>query len=78
MNKIILNIGGMSCAGCQARLEKYLNKQDGIKEAVVNLVLAQAQITYDDTLNILDIERFIKEAGYKSLGIYNPKIEKKE
>ena len=78
MKKIILNIGGMSCAACASRIEKYLNKQEGVIEASVNLVMAQAFITYEDKLNVLDLERFIKEAGYSSLGIYNPKQEKKE
>ena len=78
MQKIILRIGGMSCSACQNRVEKYLNKQKGV-EASVNLVMAQALINYDETIvSISDLERFIKEAGYKSLGEYNPKIEEKE
>ena len=50
MKKIILNIGGMSCSGCSRGLEKYLNKKEGIKNASVNLVLAEALIEYDDAL----------------------------
>lgn len=71
MNKIILSIGGMSCAACSSGLEKYLNKQKGVINASVNLVLANALIEYDDSLTINDLNRFIKEAGYKSLGIYD-------
>ena len=78
MQKIILKIGGMSCSACQNRVEKYLNKQKGV-EASVNLVMAQALINYDETIvSVSDLERFIKEAGYKSLGEYNPKIEEKK
>lgn len=72
MQKIILNIGGMSCSACATGLEKYLNKQSAIKNATVNLVLAQASIEYEDSLTIADLERFISEAGFESLGIYNP------
>ena len=36
MNKIVLNIEGMTCSACSNGLEKYLNKQKGIKEASVN------------------------------------------
>lgn len=78
MSKVILSIFGMSCSACSNSLEKYLNKQKGITSATVNLVLAQASIEYDDTLTINDLNRFVKEAGFKSLGIYNEKIENKK
>lgn len=78
MQKIILKIGDMSCSACQNRLEKYLNKQDGV-EASVNLVMAEALINYDEEkVSLANLERFISEAGYKSLGEYNPKEEEKK
>ena len=46
MNKVILKVGGMTCSACSSGLEKYLNKQDGIKSASVNLVLSNALIEY--------------------------------
>ncbi len=78
MKKIILSIEGMTCAACSSGLEKYLNKQDGIINASVNLVLAQALIEYEDKISIIDLERFIKEAGFKSLGIYNEQQDQKQ
>ena len=69
MKNIILNVGGMTCSGCSAGLEKYLNKQDGIFSASVNLVLATVKIEYDE--NLLDINKlnkFIREAGFTSYG----------
>ncbi len=78
MKKIILKVDGMTCSACSNGLEKYLNKQNGISNASVNLVLSQVLIEYEDTLTINDLERFILEAGFKSLGIYNYKIEEKE
>ena len=72
MKKIVLNIEGMTCSACSNGLEKYLNKQDGIVSASVNLVMATALIEYEDNLSIKDLNRFVKEAGFKSLG------EKKE
>lgn len=69
MKKIILSIDGMTCSACSNGLEKYLNKQDGIEIAVVNLVMANATIKYDEKkLDISKIEEFIKKAGFKSLG----------
>lgn len=69
MKKIILSIDGMTCSACSNGLEKYLNKQDGIISAGVNLVMANATIEYDEQmLNQTKIEEFIKKAGFKSLG----------
>ena len=76
MKKIILKIEGMSCSACSNGLEKYLNKQEGIKSASVNLVMANALIEFDeDKLDQKKIENFVKQAGFKSLGIYNNQIE---
>ena len=77
MKKVILKIDGMSCSGCQNRVEKYLNSQDGVS-ANVNLVMANAVIEYDETkVTLEDLDRFVEESGYKSLGIYQEKSEKK-
>ena len=71
MKKIILAIDGMTCSACSNGLEKYLNKQEGIKEASVNLVMANALVEYDENiLNQEKIEKFVEEAGFKSLGIF--------
>ena len=80
MKNIILNVGGMTCSGCSAGLEKYLNKQDGIFSASVNLVLATVKIEYDE--NLLDVNKlnkFIEEAGFTSYGEeYNKNKRKPE
>ena len=68
MKKIILNIEGMTCSACSNGLEKYLNKQEGIYTATVNLVMGEAFIEYDDSIKRQDLVRFIKEAGFKSVG----------
>ena len=79
MKKIILSIDGMTCSACSNGLEKYLNKQNGISKAVVNLVMANASIEYDEKiLNQEKIEEFVKQAGFKSLGEFKEiKIEGK-
>ena len=79
MKKIVLAIDGMTCSACSNGLEKYLNKQNGIIEANVNLVLANATIIYDE--NILEqskLDEFVKQAGFKSLGEFKEiNLEKK-
>lgn len=79
MKKIVLSIEGMTCSACSNGLEKYLNKQDGIKQATVNLVMATANIEYDEKiLNIEKLDEFVKKAGFKSLGEFKEiKIENK-
>ncbi len=68
MKKVILNVEGMTCSACSNGLEKFLSKQEGIVSASVNLVMATALIEYDEKLTIKDLNRFVKEAGFKSLG----------
>ena len=79
MKNIILEIEGMTCSACSNGLEKYLNKQNGIINSNVNLVMANASIDYDENiLNQEKIEKYIKQAGFKSRGIFKElKIERK-
>ena len=71
MKKIILKISGMSCNGCRKHVENYLNQQEG-----VNVEKSQALIEYDESkLTIQDLENFIEESGYKSLGLKENKNE---
>ena len=70
MKKVLLKIDGMTCSACSSGLEKYLNKQDGIKQANVNLVMNNANIEYDEQkLTLEQVEKFIEKAGFTSLGI---------
>ena len=78
MKKIILKIEGMTCSACSSSLEKYLLKQEGINDALVNLVMSSASISYEDNITIDDLNRFVKEAGFKSLGIYNEEENSKK
>ncbi len=58
MKSLILSIDGMTCSACSNGLEKYLNKQNGIFNSSVNLVMANATITYDE--KILNQEKIEK------------------
>ena len=79
MKKVLLKIDGMTCSACSTGLEKYLNKQDGIKQATVNLIMNNANIEYDDKkLNLEQVEKFIEKAGFLSLGIDNFEKEEKK
>ncbi len=68
-SKIVIKIGGMTCASCVQTVEKALNKAEGITEAIVNLATEKATITYDASeLNYDDIAEVINNTGYSALG----------
>jgi P-type Cu+ transporter len=59
-----LDIIGMTCAACSARIEKVLNKMDGV-EANVNLAMENAAITFDkEQVSSNDIIQRIETLGY--------------
>ncbi|MGP4064642.1 heavy metal translocating P-type ATPase [Oceanobacillus sp. M65] len=59
-----LNITGMTCAACSRRVEKVLNKMDGV-EAQVNLTTEKATVGYDiEKASIEDITKKIENVGY--------------
>ncbi|GAB6992350.1 heavy metal translocating P-type ATPase [Paenibacillus pini] len=60
-----LQITGMTCAACANRIEKGLNKLEGVTEANVNFALERASVTYDPTItNTVKMEESIQKLGY--------------
>lgn len=61
---INLNISGMTCAACSNRIEKVLNKMDGV-DANVNLTTEKASVDYSkDKTSVEDITKRIEDIGY--------------
>ena len=58
---VTLDIGGMTCASCVARIEKSLQGVEGVGHAEVNLVLEKAHVAYDP--NVTNPEAFQKAIG---------------
>src|SRR6202051_2029751 len=58
-----LDIGRMTCAPCAARIERKLNKLDGVN-ASVNYATEQATVTYPDTLDRTTLIATVEAAGY--------------
>ncbi|HEY2421017.1 MAG TPA: heavy metal translocating P-type ATPase [Neobacillus sp.] len=68
-----LQISGMTCAACATRIEKGLNKLEGVEMANVNLALERSAIKFDPTkIKVVDIEKKIKDLGY---GVVTEKTE---
>ena len=71
--EINLQITGMTCAACSTRIEKALNKMDGVEKASVNLALEKSSINYDSSkLSEADFEKKIEALGY---GVVKQKTE---
>nr|WP_263324862.1 heavy metal translocating P-type ATPase [Neobacillus sp. Marseille-Q6967] len=71
-NKTELDVTGMTCAACSTRIEKGLNKMEGVVNATVNLALEKATVEYNPTiLSPKDMIQRIEKLGYGA-------IEKKE
>lgn len=61
-------VTGMSCAACAARVDKTLNKQNGVTEATVNYAAATVTVCYDAALIGTDeLKRAVCVAGYDLL-----------
>ena len=67
-----LVIGGMTCASCTARIEKKLNKLDGVS-ATVNYATEKAKVTYAGSVSPQDLIAVIKATGY-SAALPVPKV----
>lgn len=60
-----VQVTGMTCAACATRIEKGLNRMDGVEKATVNLALEKATIQYEDgTVKPKEIEQKIQALGY--------------
>ncbi len=58
-----LLIGGMTCASCAARVEKKLNRMEGVS-ATVNYATEKAKVTYDGDVAPEDLVAAVEKAGY--------------
>jgi Cu+-exporting ATPase len=58
-----LAIGGMTCASCAARVEKKLNKLDGVT-ATVNFATETARVTFPPSVSAADLIKVVEQAGY--------------
>ena len=58
-----LSIGGMTCASCAARVEKKLNKLDGVT-ATVNFATETARVSFPAAVSPDDLLLTVEQAGY--------------
>ncbi|MFI6564391.1 heavy metal translocating P-type ATPase [Streptomyces sp. NPDC050534] len=61
--EVELAIGGMTCASCAARVEKKLNRMDGV-EATVNYATEKAKVTFREDIAVADLIATVEATGY--------------
>ncbi|MDX2407653.1 heavy metal translocating P-type ATPase [Streptomyces microflavus] len=66
-----LMIGGMTCASCAARVEKKLNRMDGVT-ATVNYATEKARVTFAEGLELADLVATVEKTGYTARPIAPP------
>jgi len=62
-SEVELQIGGMTCASCAARVEKKLNRMDGVT-ATVNFATEKAKVSYPAGIQVADLIATVVKTGY--------------
>src|SRR3954452_20383198 len=65
MSQLDLSIGGMTCASCAARIEKKLNRLEGVT-ATVNYATEKAHVQLPDDLSVDEVVRTVEAVGYSA------------
>lgn len=73
--KQTFDVVGMTCAACANRIEKSLNKMDGVSEANVNFALENVAVEYNENqVTVQDMMEVVKKLGYA----LKPQVSKEE
>ncbi len=76
MNNQVLDIRGMTCAACAARVEKVVKRLEGVESVSVNLATEKATVAYrPEAVRLLTIREAIEKAGFKALTIDKPRYD---
>ncbi|GAF17372.1 LOW QUALITY PROTEIN: lead, cadmium, zinc and mercury transporting ATPase [Bacillus sp. JCM 19046] len=63
--KVVYDIGGMTCAACATRIEKKLSRTDGVSSANVNFALENVTVEYDSSqVTSTGLQEAVKKIGY--------------
>ena len=64
-NRLVLNVQGMTCGHCKARVERALREVDGVASVEVSLTEHRATIAYDDAkVTASALVAAVEDAGY--------------
>ncbi|MEW2389754.1 heavy metal translocating P-type ATPase [Streptomyces venezuelae] len=79
MNEVELAVGGMTCASCSSRIEKKLNRMEGVT-ATVNLATEKAKVSFGETedgaaVEVAQLIALVEKLGYTAEEIMPPPPE---
>lgn len=64
--KVLLDIGSMTCATCAQTIEKALNEREGVYEANVNFAAEKAAVEYNPRqISLAEVKKVVRDAGYE-------------
>ena len=66
--RVVIPVGGMTCAACSRAVERSLKKVKGVESAYVNISTHKARVTFDQSVaDLADMQKAIADAGYEAL-----------
>ncbi|MET9545192.1 heavy metal translocating P-type ATPase [Streptomyces sp. NPDC006627] len=74
VSEVELAVGGMTCASCSSRIEKKLNRVEGVT-ASVNLATEKAKVSYADGVEVAQLIALVEKLGYTAEEILPPPPE---
>ncbi len=74
VSEVELAVGGMTCASCSSRIEKKLNRLEGVT-ATVNLATEKAKVSYADGVEVAQLIALVEKLGYTAREIVPPPPE---
>ena len=73
------NVGGMTCAACQANVTKCVSKIDGVAEVNVNLLAGSMTVSYDESRSDSDtIAEAVCAIGYKTESLEKNEVDSRD
>jgi Cu+-exporting ATPase len=65
--RVRLDVNGMTCAACQARVQRALQQQPGVRDATVNLMMQGATVDFDPMATTADqLVAAVRDTGYEA------------
>jgi len=65
VDRTTLSVSGMTCAACSARVQRALERREGVERASVNLMLENAEVDFaPDVVSVADLVSTIEDVGY--------------
>lgn len=65
-NHTVLRAEGFSCPSCVTKIEKRVNKMDGVQNVKVHFASSRIEVDHEDTVTAEVLVEAVRKAGYKA------------